>query len=219
MEILVIGNETNLIECQQKFGDKHLYRLAKIHSDAEDFLHKETIVYDFVISRSISEITPYKNFEGVAFIDVSKSSLEQLVNSTNVKATFFGFCGMPTFLNRDFLEVSLYSKKDHKKLEKVCKDLNTKFAVVKDQVGLITARIICMIINEAYFAIEENIASSADIDLAMKLGTNYPFGPFEWCEKIGVKNVYELLNAVYESTKDERYKVCELLENEANNFT
>ena len=76
-----------------------------------------------------------------------------------------------------------------------------------------------MIINEAYFAIQENIASRGDIDLAMKLGTNYPFGPFEWCEKIGIKNVYDLLNAVYESTKDERYKVCELLEEEANHFS
>jgi 3-hydroxybutyryl-CoA dehydrogenase len=75
-----------------------------------------------------------------------------------------------------------------------------------------------MIINEAYFAIQENIASRSDIDLAMKLGTNYPFGPFEWCEKIGIKNVYELLIAVYDSTRDERYKVCELLEEEAKSF-
>src|SRR5689334_18679838 len=112
MEILVIGNEINLTECRQKFGDQHLYRLAKDHSEAEDFLHKETVVYDFLIGRSVNEIKAYKNFEGVAFLDVSKCSLEQLVNSTGVKAIFFGFCGMPTFLNRDIFEVSLHSKKD-----------------------------------------------------------------------------------------------------------
>src|SRR5690349_13484885 len=152
MEILVIGDKINLTECQQKFGDQHLYRLCTVYSEAEDFLNRETVIYDFLISRSVNEIKAYRNFEGFAFLDVSKSTLEQLVNSTGVKATFFGFCGMPTFLNRDILEVSLHSKKDSKKLEEVCRDLNTKFAIVKDQVGLITARVICMIINEAYFA-------------------------------------------------------------------
>lgn len=218
MEILVIGNEINLTECRQKFGDQHLYRLTKVHHEAEDFLSPETIVFDFKISRNENEIRVYKNFNGVAFINLSENSLESLINSIESKAFFFGFIGLPTFLNRETLEVSLLRKNGSKKLEEVCSKLNTKFAVVKDQVGLITPRVICMIINEAYFATQENIASRADIDLAMKLGTNYPFGPFEWVEKIGIRNVYELLNAVYESSKDERYKICELLKREADNF-
>ena len=45
----------------------------------------------------------------------------------------------------------------------------------------------------------------------MRLGTNYPYGPFEWCEKIGLNEVYETLEAIYEDTKDERYKICPLL--------
>ena len=53
-----------------------------------------------------------------------------------------------------------------------------------------------------------------DIDKAMKLGTNYPHGPFEWCERIGVKHVYEVLEAVYEDTKDERYMISPLLKKE-----
>jgi 3-hydroxybutyryl-CoA dehydrogenase len=53
----------------------------------------------------------------------------------------------------------------------------------------------------------------------MKLGTNYPFGPFEWGERIGIKNVYELLTAVYEHTNEERYQVCDLLKKEAAHFT
>jgi 3-hydroxybutyryl-CoA dehydrogenase len=122
---------------------------------------------------------------------------------------------MPTFLSREIFEVSSSQNADLEKLEEACGRLNTKFAAVKDQVGLVTPRVICMIINEAYFAIQENIASRNDIDLAMKLGTNYPFGPFEWCEKIGIRNVYELLNAVYENTKDDRYKICPLLKKEA----
>jgi 3-hydroxybutyryl-CoA dehydrogenase len=45
----------------------------------------------------------------------------------------------------------------------------------------------------------------------MKLGTNYPFGPFEWCEKLGVKTVVTMLEKIYNDTKDERYKICPLL--------
>jgi len=71
-----------------------------------------------------------------------------------------------------------------------------------------------MIINEAYYAVLEGTATREDVDLAMKLGLNYPFGPFEWSNRIGVKHVYELLEAVYEDTRDERYKICPLLKKE-----
>ena len=72
-----------------------------------------------------------------------------------------------------------------------------------------------MIINEAYYTVEEGTATREDVDMAMKLGTNYPFGPFEWCERIGSKNVCGLLDAVYEDTKDERYSICRLLRDES----
>lgn len=82
--------------------------------------------------------------------------------------------------------------------------LNWTFTLAPDEPGLIAARIIAMIINEAYFALGEDVSSKADIDTAMKLGTNYPYGPFEWCEKIGIQPVYRLLTILAE--EDERYK-------------
>ena len=70
-----------------------------------------------------------------------------------------------------------------------------------------------MIINEAYFALESNISTKEEIDIAMKLGTNYPFGPFEWSKKIGLKKIYLLLNEL--SKQDKRYEPSTLLTNEA----
>ncbi len=215
MEILVIGSDTNLIECRKKFGDQHQYRFAENHARAGEFLKPETIVFDFLMTEHHHEV--YRDFSGVLFLDVSRNTCTEMVGEST--ATFFGFCGLPTFLNREILEVSLFKSLDKDKLVETAGVLTTKFAVVNHQVGLVTARVICMIINEAYFAIQANIASRNDIDLAMKLGTNYPFGPFEWCERIGTNNVYELLRAVYENTKDDRYKVCDLLEEEASYFT
>jgi len=86
--------------------------------------------------------------------------------------------------------------------------------IVEDRVGMVTPRVICMIINEAYYTTMEGTATKEDIDLAMKLGTNYPFGPFEWALNIGVENVFELLEALYEDTKDDRYRICPLLKKE-----
>jgi 3-hydroxybutyryl-CoA dehydrogenase len=48
----------------------------------------------------------------------------------------------------------------------------------------------------------------------MKLGTAYPKGPFEWSQEIGLDHVYETLDALYQDTKDERYKIASLLKTE-----
>jgi 3-hydroxybutyryl-CoA dehydrogenase len=84
---------------------------------------------------------------------------------------------------------------------------------VPDEPGFINARVISMIINEAYFALGENVSSKQEIDTAMKLGTNYPFGPFEWSAKIGIHQIYQLLNIL--KTTDPRYQPAPLLIAEA----
>lgn len=64
---------------------------------------------------------------------------------------------------------------------------------VPDQIGFVGARVLAAIIHEAMLLKSAGAASQTDIDLAMKLGTNYPKGPFEWAEEIGWKEVEALL--------------------------
>lgn len=85
---------------------------------------------------------------------------------------------------------------------------------LKSRIGFFTPRVLCMIINEAYFTVQEGTASKSDIDTAMKLGTNYPKGPFEFLESFGIDLVYKQLEALYQDTHDERYKICSLLKTE-----
>ena len=136
-----------------------------------------------------------------------------------MRCTIFGFNGFPTLFDRSVLEVSLWQNKNHDKLQKICQQLGTAFLLVDDRVGLVTPRVIAMIINEAYYTVQEGTATRENIDTAMKLGTNYPYGPFEWCDRIGVNHIYELLEAIYEDTKDERYKICPLLKKAYLNLT
>lgn len=123
-----------------------------------------------------------------------------------------GFIGMPR------LEVGLSQNADSEKLKAVMEELGWEYDTVKASAGLVTPRTIAMIINEAYFTAEEGTASREDIDISMKLGTNYPFGPFEWCSRIGIRNVYEVLRAVHTETGNERYRICAALEKEYNAF-
>jgi 3-hydroxybutyryl-CoA dehydrogenase len=217
MNILVIGHDSHLQECSAKFGKTHQYTLTAHRQEAEKFFGTTEVIFDFTIASEPAQMEVYRDHLKItAFLNTSTISLAQLTREMNhqINGTLFGFCGMPTFLHRELLEVSLRSQKDSAELQRVCKNLNTEYRIVDDRVGLVTPRVICMIINEAYYTVQEGTATREDIDIAMKLGTNYPFGPFEWCEKIGIRYVYELLNAVYEDTKDERYKLCPLLQKE-----
>lgn len=81
--------------------------------------------------------------------------------------------------------------------------LGWKYEAVPDQPGMIAPRVVAMIVNEAYFALGEDVSTKAEIDTAMKLGTNYPFGPFEWSEKIGLEKITALLTKL--SKTDDRY--------------
>jgi 3-hydroxybutyryl-CoA dehydrogenase len=217
MNILVVGNSAQLKECQEKFGESHHYTSATIPSSAKSFFETTEVVFDFATDEP-SQLKFYQDFaKGILFVNTSTITLTQLIRQFNQQSnsTIFGFCGLPTFLNRQLLEIALRNQSDVSRLEEICKKLKTDFVIVEDRVGMVTPRVICMIINEAYFTVQEGTAIREDIDIAMKLGTNYPHGPFEWCEKIGIHNVCQLLQTVYDDTKDERYKICYLLKEES----
>ncbi len=89
--------------------------------------------------------------------------------------------------------------------------LGKETATVEDRVGLVLPRILCQIINEALFAIQSDVATPSDIDVAMKLGTGYPLGPVEWGEKIGFDQVQAVMAALFDDLGEERYRSAPLL--------
>jgi 3-hydroxybutyryl-CoA dehydrogenase len=143
--------------------------------------------------------------------------LPVLVNSVvttlkDLPENFVRVNGWPTFLKRTIIESACTYNSIKKSIEEIFSLLNKKVEWVADEPGFITARIVAMIINEAYFASGEGVSSKNEIDVAMKLGTNYPYGPFEWAEKIGTKKIIALLNEL--SISNRRFKPAEWLQNE-----
>lgn len=147
------------------------------------------------------------------FLSAVKTQLAAIVHDYGRQhACFlFGMNAIPGFINKSLLEISLYEESTRDVLQQTMTKLGVDYQVVEDRVGMVSPRIIFMIINEACYTLQEGTADMNDIDTSMKLGTNYPMGPFEWADKIGVKHVYETLDAMYRDTRDERYKICPLL--------
>ena len=82
---------------------------------------------------------------------------------------------------------------------------------VADGPGLVRARTVCCLINEAAGLLLEGVAAAADIDRAMQLGTNYPHGPLAWGDVIGLDVVLGVMNGLFNEWGEDRYRPSPLL--------
>jgi 3-hydroxybutyryl-CoA dehydrogenase len=91
------------------------------------------------------------------------------------------------------------------------KSLGKETVVVKDSPGFVTNRIITLMMNEAAKLLEANLASIEDIDKIERLSHNWPMGPFELADLVGIDVLVDLLEGVYQQTGWERYKPAPIL--------
>jgi 3-hydroxybutyryl-CoA dehydrogenase len=88
--------------------------------------------------------------------------------------------------------------------------MGKEVVVIKESPGFITSRINAMIGNEAFYMLQEGIASAADIDKALKLGLNHPMGPFELVDLVGLDTRLHILEYLH-STLGEKFRPAPLL--------
>jgi 3-hydroxybutyryl-CoA dehydrogenase len=88
--------------------------------------------------------------------------------------------------------------------------MGKEVVVIKESPGFITSRINAMIGNEAFYMLQEGIASAADIDKALKLGLNHPMGPFELVDLVGLDTRLHILEYLHQ-TLGEKYRPAPLL--------
>lgn len=216
MNVLVRGLEYNIKEFSSKFRSKFEFDTDLNYDPNIDLSHYH-VIFDFLQERPLNHMVQYSNVSNLSlFINSVKSTLTELTSCLDhpFNNTLIGFNGIRTFFNRDIIELTSINESGHPRIEEISKALGFEYTIVEDCVGMVTPRVICMIINEAYYTVEEGTADRTAIDHAMKLGTNYPYGPFEWTQRIGITNVYEILEAVSKDTGDKRYEICPLLKQE-----
>ena len=83
--------------------------------------------------------------------------------------------------------------------------------VVRESPGFVTSRINAMIGNEAFYMLQEGVASPRDIDKAIRLGLNHPMGPFELVDLVGLDTRLSILQYLHR-TLGEKFRPCPLLE-------
>jgi len=96
-------------------------------------------------------------------------------------------------------------------LQKLDKALPPTAAIISSSVTVSASEQATWIINEACFALQEGVSTPAELDTAMKLGVNYPRGPIEWAEAIGIRQVEAVLRALERDLGEDRYRVAPLL--------
>ncbi len=82
---------------------------------------------------------------------------------------------------------------------------------VKDTAGLTFPRILSLLVNEAARSLEEGVARAEEIDIALRLGVNYPQGPLHWGDQVGLDEVLAVLEGLQHETGDDRYRPTPLL--------
>lgn len=82
---------------------------------------------------------------------------------------------------------------------------------LSEAAGPIFPRVVCAIINEAARGFDEGVAKAEEIDVAMKLGVNYPKGPLRWADEIGLDQVLAVLDGLRRETGDDRYRPAPIL--------
>lgn len=116
--------------------------------------------------------------------------------------------------DKNAVEICKALQSDRKALneaERIFKLIGKKVFTVSDSVGLISLRTVSCLVNEAAFALQENVASAEDIDQSMLLGTNYPKGPLKWADHIGLDVVLNCLDGLFDEFHDDRYRSAVLL--------
>jgi 3-hydroxybutyryl-CoA dehydrogenase len=92
----------------------------------------------------------------------------------------------------------------------VGKRMRKEVVVIRESPGFVTSRINAMIGNEAFYLLQEGIASAEDIDKALKLGLNHPMGPFELVDLVGLDTRLHILEYLHKSL-GEKFRPCPLL--------
>jgi 3-hydroxybutyryl-CoA dehydrogenase len=126
-----------------------------------------------------------------------------------------GFVALPDLARAQLVEVARGPHTDGSALEAAGRffaDLGKHVeCVLGDVPGLVLGRIVCQIVNEAHYAVGQGVATAEDVDVAMRLGFNWPRGPFEWAEAIGPARVVRVLDGLRSELGSERYRVAPLL--------
>ncbi len=196
--------------------------LAKLHTsiDMKNAAKDADYVIEAVFERAEVKLPIFGQLEGICPQDTILASntsgipVSLLASATRRPKKVIGIHFMnpvPLMKGVEIVKTLLTSEETLKLSLDFVKSLGKETVVVKDSPGFVTNRIITLVMNEAAKLLEENLASIEDIDKIEKLSHNWPMGPFELADLVGIDVIVDLLEGIYQQTGWERYKPAPIL--------
>jgi 3-hydroxybutyryl-CoA dehydrogenase len=146
--------------------------------------------------------------------NTSSISITKLAAATDRPDRFIGmhfFNPVPLMALLELIRGLQTSDDTHAKAEEFAKRVGKVPITAKNSPGFAVNRILCPMINEAIFALQEGIATAEDIDAGMKLGCNHPIGPLALADMIGLDTMLSVMEVFYEGFNDPKYRPAPLL--------
>lgn len=216
MKVFLIGDDTINSELKQKLSGAEF--TDKLSNETEIIIETTNFPKELKLKN-----LKYIEENSTGAIPVFTSSLCIPVSEQAAACKYpnrlIGIGAYNTFTNAKRIEIAPSKITDEdilKNAEKFLADAGISYSIVPDRAGMIFPRIVSMIINEAAQVYSEQVATKEDIDTAMKLGTNYPSGPLEWADRLGVALVYEILTALQRDFGEDRYRPHPVLKEMVN---
>lgn len=145
-------------------------------------------------------------------MDYIGNDVNYTVTETVFEAFYYDSRYKPSFTQKRNKEAGYFGRKSGRGFYDYSDGVSLPEPTKDEQIGkMIFERVLVMLINEAVEALFLNIASKEDIDLAMTNGVNYPKGLLAWAEEIGLSNVLEKLEQLFEEYGEDRYRPSPLL--------
>ncbi|MDG1841612.1 MAG: 3-hydroxyacyl-CoA dehydrogenase NAD-binding domain-containing protein [Crocinitomicaceae bacterium] len=174
-------------------------------------IYEEGIADFATIDWAMTEIGGFK-MGPFTLMDYIGNDVNYAVTCSVFEAFYYDPRFKPSFTQKRYSEAGYLGRKSGRGYFDYEKE-NLNLAPTKDvELGkAIVERILAMLINEAIDAVFMQVANVEDVDLAMTKGVNYPKGLLKWGDEIGLENVLEILNKLYEDYSEDRYRPNPLL--------
>ncbi|MEZ5613637.1 MAG: 3-hydroxybutyryl-CoA dehydrogenase [Rhodocyclaceae bacterium] len=217
----ISGSYDRLIKKEKMTAEQKAAALARIQTatdlaalkDADLIIEAATENLDLKL-KIFKQLDDLAKADAVIASNTSSISITKLAASTKRADKVIGmhfFNPVPLMALVELIRGLQTSDATYAAVEEVSKAVGKTPVQVRNSPGFVVNRMLCPMINEAIFALGENLATAAQIDEAMKLGANHPIGPLALCDMIGLDVQLAVMNVLFDGFKDPKYRPAPLL--------